>query len=163
MVIIWVLVLLLIIVLIYSASVKKNIETGGGLTSEGMTAAGLTNYIKLYDRYPDNSVNDYSKIEPAYENSIPGHIKFALRGDVKGIDVNLPIGEESYIEIWNVRAGQTLASTASDFYENTIYTTPSYLRGVSPNLTLIARVRAGERYLSSDLPVIHKVLIVGRL
>lgn len=114
------------------------------------------NYVRLYDTFDLTG-------EPAYEVKGPVDIKYAVKIPVKSIDVNIAKDSDGYVELWNVRENNTLASSMSDFYENTIYTTPAYLRGVSPNLTLITRVYPGQRYTVSNPGKITRILVVAKL
>lgn len=128
------------------------------------TAVGEINSVRLYE--------DFHWTDTLFEfvgNRADGeikHMKYAIRAPVKSIDINMPIGsptEDRHVELWNVRDGKPTASSTADFYENNIYTTPDYLRNVTGNLTLLARVRSGERLRINDLDPTKKVLIVARI
>lgn len=136
-------ILILIVLFIYFKSKSEQ------LTNE--KATGDVNYLKLYEDF------DYNNL--LYEMNGSGHVKYAIRAGVRSVDINIP--GTGYVELWNVRPNNVLASTLSDTYENTIYTTPSRLRDVTGKLELIARVNSGERFKSTDLPRIKKILIVA--
>jgi len=141
----WVFIVVLILFLFYYSRSAEKLEI---IPEE--------NFVRLYDTFDQAG-------EPAYEVKGPVDIKYAVKIPVKSIDVNIGKGTDGYVELWNVREGNTLASSMSDFYENTIYTTPSYLRGVSPNLTLITRVYPGQRYTISNPGKITRILVVAKL
>lgn len=143
----YVIVILLLVTLFYFYN--------GKVVSENMESGSESSYIKLYDNF------EY-KGSPAYSKVGPTEMKYAIKAQIKSVDIKV-VDKDSYVELWNVREGQTLASSVSDFYTNTIYTTPSYLRGVSPNLKLIARVYGGEHFKSNNLPIIHRLMIVAHL
>lgn len=157
------LVLLIIIILILLWLASKQREKFA--ITPIIKASGSTNYVKLYEDFA------WKDLLYGLSNSTPTmkYLKYAIRAPVKSIDINLPnaivdaAGHPVKVELWNVRELKGLESSQSDFYENTIYTTPAYLRQVTGNLTKIADVGPGQRLKINDLSPIQKILIVAYL
>lgn len=148
--------LLVVVIYLWSGKVSE-------MLSQPVGALSNVNYIKLYE---DFGLDANQPLFEMYGTEQTQYIKYALRAQVRGIDINLPVGGAEggrFIELWNVRPDNVLSSVLADNYENDIYTTPGRLRGVTGNLVLLARVKPGERIVTEDLPPIKKILIVARL
>lgn len=154
-----VLIVFLLIVVIYLWSGKVS-EL---MVPKPVGAMSNVNYIKLYE---DFGLDANPPLFEMYGTEQTQYIKYAIRAQVRGIDINLPVGGSAggrFIELWNVRPDNVLSSVLADNYENDIYTTPGRLRGVTGNLVLLARVKPGERIVTENLPPVKKILIVARL
>jgi hypothetical protein len=145
----WVVLIVLLLLIIYF---YRGGKSGSERLEDGDVEGGGKNRIRLYE--------DFNYKDLLYSSDLK-FLKYELRGDVRAADIDLTGADAGvFVELWNVRPDQTLASSVSDFYENTTYTTPDRLRGVSGNMVLIARVESGGQFKSNQLPLIRKVLIV---
>ena len=82
---------------------------------------------------------------------------FVVKAQVKSLHLKSS-GEK--VQVWNIRQGSNIASSVSDFYTNTVYTTPPHLRNANFNMDLVASVGPGEELKTNRLPSIKKVLVI---
>lgn len=122
------------------------------------------NYLRLYEDFSKNSILfEFTNLKPDSSEGLK-YMRHVLRGDVKAIDVNLiSTAHLGRVRIWNIRNGRNNASSVSDFYENTVYTTPEGRMQAAENLDLLVDVSAGERRQLDMTGPVKKVLIEAYL
>jgi len=125
---------------------------------------GNVNYLRLYEDFPGNELLfDFSNPEPSDKDGLK-YMRYVLRGNVKSMDINLVGGAKTaHVRVWNIRDGRNNASLVSDFYENTVYTSPEARMWANENLDLLVDVSPGQRKKLDMTGPTNKILMEAYL